>query len=306
MTAEVKQHIEYRNLPGGSVEAVLTVTLPNGAQQRYTAITHPDEASAIQGDMIGAELLELGYVSGSFFKSLGKIVKKSVKTVGKAAKGIASSKVFALAAKGLAIASPVLGPFAGPALAASAGMVIAAKLAKAGVAAAAGAKNVAAALTKGAADAAAKLTKTPEGAASLLAAANKKRLGAEAIAAGKKPTPAQPRRAPAPKPSARTLPAPKPKPAVVKPAPQLAAPRPKAVVRPPQPMAAAQPAAVVRPAAVRPVAPAAAAAPSYPPMSEYDLIARARAGRVRSNTADLVSDGELLAAHRSGRIFWVS
>lgn len=192
-----RQRIDYIDKPDGSVDAVLTITLPGGVTKRYTANVHPAEAQAISGEIIGAELL-LNPEVGSFF---GKAFKK----VGQLAKKVASSKVFALAAKGLAIASPLLGPLAPAALGAAAGLGVAAKLAKAGVAAAHGAKSVAAELTKSAHSDAVKLTKTPAGAAALLQHANNKRLGAEKVA-DKSPTPppraaAKPKPKPAPKPA---------------------------------------------------------------------------------------------------------
>jgi hypothetical protein len=137
-------------------------------------------------------------------------------------------------------------------------MGVAAKLSGAAAAAIKGATSVADALTKSAASDAARLTTTPQGAASLLAAANAKRLGAERIAAKAPP----PRAAPFPV------------------FPRAQKPKPKAVARP-------------------------APKPAYAPRSEAALLASARAGRVKSNVNQTVSDSQLLAAHRAGRVFWV-
>src|SRR4029077_18221942 len=128
------------------------------------------------------------------------------------------------------------------------------------------------ALTQSAANDAKRLTTTPQGAASLLAAANAKRLGAERIAAKSSPKPAPKKAAP--------------KPAPKRPAPKAAAPK------------AAAPKAA-------PAAPRALAAPAVIMRSEADLLQRARQGRVRSNVNQAVSDSQLLAAHRSGRVYWV-
>jgi len=241
-----RQRVDYINRPDGAVEAVLTISLPGGVTKRFSTIVTREEVEGVEGDIVGAELALLGPDAVGF--SFGKLLKG----VGKIAKSVATSKVFKLAATGLAMAAPLLGPIAPIALAASAGMGVASKLAGAASAAIKGATSVANALTASAASDAKRLTTTPEGAASLLAAANAKRLGAERIAA--------------------KVPTPKPKP---------------------------RPRAAPRPAAPRP------AAPQYAPRSEAALLASARAGRVKSNHATTVSDSQLLAAHRSGRVFWV-
>ncbi|SRR6266545_4507559 len=231
----VRKRIDYIDKPDGSVDAVLTITLPGGVTKRFVANTSPDEAQAVTGDIVGAELALLGpdVVGFNLFKSVGKLAKK-----------VASSKVFALAAKGLAVAAPLLGPLAPAALGASAGLGVAAKLAKGSVAAAHGAKSVAAALTKSAIADARKLTKTPAGAKSLLADANKTRVNTEKVIEA-------------------------------------------------QPEKKRAPAARSAPAAAR-------------SGSEADLLARARAGRVRSNSGAPVNASQLLAAHREGRVYWVN
>lgn len=246
-----RQRIDYVDKPDGSVDAVLTITLPGGVVKRFTSNVHPAEAQAISGEIIGAEYLlnpEVGFSFKKVFKGVGKLAKK-----------VASSKVFALAAKGLAIAAPLLGPIAPAALGAAAGLGVASKLAKAGVAAAHGAKSVAAELTASAHKDAVKLTKTPAGAKALLEHANKKRLGAEKVADNSRDTP-QPRAAAKPKPAP-------------KPAPKAAA-------------------------AARPSS-------SSPPVTN-DVLAAARAGRVRSNDGRRVTPDQLLEAHATGRLFWVS
>jgi len=261
-----RQRMDYEDLPDGSVKAILTISLPGGIVKRFEAITTKAELQKEQADIIAGELdLNADVVGWNF----GKFLKGATKGLAKVAKSVASSKVFKLAASGLALAAPLLGPIAPAALAVSAGMGVASKLAKAGAAVAAGASSVADALTRSAASDASKLTSNPAAAASLLADANRKRLGAERVAA---PKASQPRPAPRPivKPKAP------PKPAAVKCAPQV----------------------VTRTKTV-------AVAPVFAPMSEADLLARARAGRVRSNTNQVVDERQLLAAHNGGRIFWV-
>jgi hypothetical protein len=252
-----RQRIDYKDRPDGSVEAILTISLPGGVTKRYSSVVTKQELEAVAGDIVGAELAMLGPDAVGF--SFGKFIKG----VGKIAKSVATSKVFKMAASGLALAAPLLGPIAPIALAASAGMGVASKLAGSAAAAIKGATSVADALAKSAASDARKLTTTPEGAASLLAAANAKRLGAERVAAKAPP----PRAAPPPMPHF----------------PRMAAQKPKA-------------------AAARPAAPP---KPAYAPRSEAALLASARAGRVKSNVNTSVSDSQLLAAHRSGRVFWV-
>lgn len=166
-----RQRLDYIDRPDGSVDAVLTITLPGGVVKRFTANVHPNEAQQIAGEIIGAEMLLNPEVGASIFKKIGKLAKK-----------VAHSKVFQIAAKGLALAAPLLGPIAPAALVASAGLGVASKLAKAGIAAAHGAKGVAQELTASAHRDATKLTKTPAGAKALLQAANNKRLGADKLA----------------------------------------------------------------------------------------------------------------------------
>jgi hypothetical protein len=241
-----RQRIDYIDLPGGGVKAVLTISLPGGIVKRFEAVTDPSEMKEVSGALLRSVGCCMGdEVGKSIFKKIGK-------GIGKIAKGVASSKVFQLAAKGLALASPLLGPIAPFALGAAAAAGVASKLAKAGVAAAHGAHDVAKALTLSAHADATKLTSTPAGAARLLATANAKRLGAEKVAAGK---PAQA------KPNTSALPS--------------------------------SSTADLRCAQLRGT-------------TEADLLAAAKAGRVRSNQQGKASTSQLLAAHKAGRIYWVS
>lgn len=266
----VRQRLDFRDNADGSITTTLTISLPNGVVKRFEDVTWPHEVEAVAGEHIGGELAILGpdgEIGISFFKRLGRVAKG----VGKIAKDIASSKIMKIAAAGLALAAPLLGPIAPVALAASAGLGVAAKLAKAGVAAAQGATNVAKQITASAALDARRLTKTPEGAASLLQAANNKRLAASAIAA---------------KPST-----------VRRPTPRLAASNPRGTTLARRPAAA-----VARPTAAKA---STSTKITYPPLSEADLLARARSGRVRSSRGENVTEPQLLAAYKTGRIYWV-
>jgi hypothetical protein len=265
---DIGQHIEYTTTPDGTVMATLTLTLPNGSKQQYTAKVDTDEIRRVEGAIIGAELSLAGYgdiVGCEVGFNFGKLIKGVTKGVGKLAKGIATSKVFKLAASGLALAAPILGPFAPAALAVSAGMGIASKLSSAGVAAARGAKNVAQAFANSAKLDASRLTKTPEAAAKLLNFANTKRMRASALQDKPKPAPA---------PARRALPAPAPARAVAS-------------------------ARVIAPARVAP----ATVVTQAPPTT--DVLTLARAGRVRSSDGAAVTADQLLSAHQSGRIYWV-
>ncbi len=261
-TQEIKQHIAYQTARDGTEMAVLTLMLPNGQQLVYRAKVDPNESKRVAGAIIGAELAYHPEVGFNF----GKMLKGVTKGIGKLAKGIATSKVFKLAAAGLAIAAPLLGPIAPVALAASAGMGIASKLSSAGVAAARGAKNVARAFTSSAALDARRLTSTPEAAAALLAAANTKRLRAETIqdkGTGRGPTPARVSAS-----STRALAAPG--------------------------------------CSTCTTSSTSASARAAPSTRSTDILAHARAGHVRSSDGSVVTTEQLLGAHRQGRIFWIS
>jgi hypothetical protein len=244
--SNTRQRIDYIDLPGGGVKAVLTISLPGGVVKRFEAATDANEMKEVSGALLRSVGCCLGdEVGRSIFKKIGK-------GIGKIAKSVASSKVFQLAAKGLALASPLLGPIAPFALAAGAGLGVASKLAKASVAAAHGAHDVAKALTLSAHADATKLTSTPAGAARLLATANAKRLGAEKVAAG---------------PAAKSKP---------------------------------------NTAAIPGSSTADHRCPQLSGNTEADVLAAAKAGRVRSNQPGAITPSQLLAAHKQGRLYWVS
>lgn len=248
-----KQNLQIVEHPDGSASALLTVTFHDGTVQKFETALSPEELEAAEGQFVGAELATVG---GAIEVGAFGFLKKAIKGIGKVGKAVLTSKIMKVAATGLAVASPILGPLAPAALAASAGLGIAGKLASAAGAAAKGATNVAKQIAESAHLDAKALTTTAAGASALLAAANSKRLAADKV---------QPKQAPA----RRTAPA--------KPALKLT----------PKPAAAP------------------AAKPSALASSEADLLERARAGRVRSNQNGAVTDAQLLAAHRAGRIYWV-
>lgn len=103
-----RQRLDYHWLPDHRIEAVLTVTLPDGHSFRFTAQADPHEIASV--------LAAMHPEVGGF--SLGKLWKG----VKKVAKSVATSKVFKVAGSALAMAAPALGPLAPAALAASAGM----------------------------------------------------------------------------------------------------------------------------------------------------------------------------------------
>jgi len=232
-----RTRVDYRQTADGRWKAIVTVTLPQGVVRRFEATADPedfeDAAPEVSGPIQMMKVVQ-NYKRGKYkskaefaaalkkakkaggggllsgvgkaFKSLGK----GVVSVAEVVKDVATSKAFLMAAGGLATAIPGLGPVVGPAaMAAAATMGTAGKLIAASRAAKSGSKAIAAALTKEASAGAAKLTKTPQGARALLELANKKRKGAEALAAGKKPSKA-PSKPPAPS-SRRLAPAPVPK-----------------------------------------------------------------------------------------------
>jgi hypothetical protein len=106
--SEVFRHrIDWNWLDDGSIEAVLSLTLPDGHAFRFRASADPKE--------IAEALNALHPEVGGFMGNLWKGVKKVAKTV-------ATSKVFKVAASALAIVAPALGPLAPVAFAAGAGM----------------------------------------------------------------------------------------------------------------------------------------------------------------------------------------
>jgi hypothetical protein len=145
-----KQRLDFTETPDGRVAATLTVTLPGGVQKRFTAYVSAKEAREVSGDVSYAALRAHGYsddeISGLFgdiFKGVKKIAKGAVKVV----KTVATSKVFKLAAKGLAVVAPALGPLAPAALAVSGGMMATSALVGARAKAARGDKKGAAIAT---------------------------------------------------------------------------------------------------------------------------------------------------------------
>jgi hypothetical protein len=106
--ADVFRHrIDWHWLRDGRIEAVLTVSLPDGHQFRFTAQADPKEIAAA----IVAQHPEVGGFLGNLWKGVKKV-----------AKSVATSKVFKLAGTALAAVAPALGPLAPLALGAGAGM----------------------------------------------------------------------------------------------------------------------------------------------------------------------------------------
>lgn len=132
---EVKQlfrhRVDWHWLESGEIEAVLTITLPNGHEWRFRSKADPHELAR----NLAAANPEIGFS----LKGLWKGVKK-------AAKSVATSKVFKLASTALMFAAPALGPMAPAVFAASAAMKGATALTAARVHAAKGNKAAAAKL----------------------------------------------------------------------------------------------------------------------------------------------------------------
>jgi hypothetical protein len=106
--SEIFRHrIDWHWLASGNIEAVLTVTLPEGHEFRFRAQADPHE--------IAAALAELHPEVGGFMGNLWKGIKKVAKTA-------ATSKVFSIASTALMAAAPALGPLAPTLLAAGASM----------------------------------------------------------------------------------------------------------------------------------------------------------------------------------------
>jgi hypothetical protein len=105
----MRARCDYRWMPDGNLEAILTLTLPAGNEMRFTAQCDPKPILAY------VLANQRGEISGFSLKKLWKGVKK-------VAKGVVTSKVFKVASTALAFAAPVLGPLAPVALAGSAAM----------------------------------------------------------------------------------------------------------------------------------------------------------------------------------------
>lgn len=103
----LRSRLDYRWLPDGQVQAILTVTLPNGHMMRFTAEGNPH-------DILAALQRENPHVIAGF--SLGGLWRG----IKKVAKTVATSKVFKIAAGALAVVAPFVGPLA-PVLFAGAG-----------------------------------------------------------------------------------------------------------------------------------------------------------------------------------------
>lgn len=103
-----RHRIDWHWLQTGELEAVLTVSLPDGHEMRFRAKCDPHEVATALASLrpeIG------GFSLGGLWKGIKKITK-----------AVATSKVFKLAGTAIAMAAPALGPIAPAALAAAAGM----------------------------------------------------------------------------------------------------------------------------------------------------------------------------------------
>jgi hypothetical protein len=215
-----KQRLDHFETADG-IEAVLTITLPNGKELVFRELASKQEAMRVEGNFDIADGIEGEEVEG-LFGDIGKALGKVAKGVVKGVKAVASSKVFKAAAKGLAVAAPMLGPLAPAALAASGAMATTSALVSARHAAGRGNKKAAAQFTALAVKTAKKIS--PKHAATLLKVAADKSRSADAIAAqppkstakskakpkakakAKAKPKAKPARKPAPAPAPRQLP----------------------------------------------------------------------------------------------------
>lgn len=133
-----RTHIAYRWTKDGRVQCCLTLTFAGNTTFRFMADADPR--------VIVALLRENHPEVGGFS------LKKLAKGIGKIAKKVASTKVFALASKALSVLAPIAGPLAPALLGAGAAMGASVKLMAAHKHAAAGNKEAAAALVKSAAE----------------------------------------------------------------------------------------------------------------------------------------------------------
>ncbi len=144
-----RQRLDFSEGPEGQAIATLTITMGDGGVHRYKAESTEQEVNELAKGIANAEINAMqisGEIAGMGEDEISGIwgsIVKGVKSVGKAARKIASSKVFKMAGKGLTMAAPFLGPLAPAALAVGGGMMIASKLSDASIAAEAGAKRVA-------------------------------------------------------------------------------------------------------------------------------------------------------------------
>jgi hypothetical protein len=123
--------LDHRWLKNGRIQAILTVTLPNGHMVRHTAECDPHDILAA---VRASNPAFVGFSLGGLWKGIKKV-----------AKGVATSKVFKAAGTAMMAAAPFLGPLAPIALTAAAGMKASTALLAAKAHAAAG--NTAAAQT---------------------------------------------------------------------------------------------------------------------------------------------------------------
>lgn len=182
-----RQRLDFSIGPNGETIATVTVTLGDGSEHRVSASTNQEEIDELAATLAQVEMRAArieGTLSEEEIAGFLSFVTKAVKSVGNIAKKVASSKAFSLMAKGLALAAPALGPFAGPALAVAAGMGVASKLAKGAIAVEAGAKRAARLFTKSAKKEAKR--RSPKGWRKVLKYANRKRKAAAKIASKKR------------------------------------------------------------------------------------------------------------------------
>jgi hypothetical protein len=144
-----RQRLDFSEGPEGQAIATLTVSLGDGSVHRYKAESTEQEVNELAKGIANAEINAMkisGEIAGMGEDEIAGLfgkIWKGVKSVGKVARKIASSKVFKMAGKGLTMIAPALGPFAPAALAVGGGMMVASKLSDASIAAEAGAKKVA-------------------------------------------------------------------------------------------------------------------------------------------------------------------
>lgn len=208
-----RQRLDFSEGPQGQAVATLTVTLGDGSVHRYKAESTEQEVNELAKGIANAEIRAMkisGEIAGMGDDEIAGVfgsIVKGVKSVGKAARKIASSKVFKMAGKGLVLAGPFLGPLAPAAMAVGGGMMVASKLSDASIAAEAGAKRVAKNLglsgkrsTRSVARAVSKRTGGRRGGwfGGIKRWANAKRKAAAARAMGRRPAPVR-RKAPRPK-----------------------------------------------------------------------------------------------------------